>query len=604
MKIDVYKNEIDTYFEFERNKYGVDETDNIITPNTSWFLLKPSMTDEKMNKYKLSPGEILKIGRITMRIRDIIFDGKNKYNMDESLILNESMVSKENINEMHTLKTEGEGKRLLLGINKKIKTYRNKRKDFDENDTGFDKKEKIKSLKKKDFKKSLNHLSKLEKKNKICRICYIQEEDEENNPLVQPCICDGSLKYIHLQCLSQWVHTHSCEKLETNNNCSIYLIKPIQCELCKTKFPDYIKFKSKFFPLINFTKEYKSYLTLESLTLDKHRNKFIYVVSLDKSGKIALGKNYNCQIVLSDRSIENVHCFMVVSNKQVYLEDNDSKFGTLVLVQTRRIKLYQDIPLYLQIGRSFLEILVKKDFKLFDCCVSDEKSNIYSYYEQNEKYIKNNMGLIVKDEDEESESFIKNNNTQEVKLYDYNNNSMSLGKDKMSDNEYLLIKRIKNNKNMKKSVYNELTIVQPEKKQNDENSNGNLKQPDDENEHNINQDNKQNDEYSEEIKIENDNESNEDNNQAMEEIYNNENDNKEENKNESKILEENKNKDEKSIIADKKSLDEDNKKEINEVESNINIPNDLNNNIIKYLNERDGSNKENEIIDLNESKNN
>ena len=191
MKIDVYKNEIDTYFEFERNKYGVDETDNIITPNTSWFLLKPSMTDEKMNKYKLSPGEILKIGRITMRIRDIIFDGKNKYNMDESLILNESMVSKENINEMHTLKTEGEGKRLLLGINKKIKTYRNKRKDFDENDTGFDKKEKIKSLKKKDFKKSLNHLSKLEKKNKICRICYIQEEDEENNPLVQPCICDG-----------------------------------------------------------------------------------------------------------------------------------------------------------------------------------------------------------------------------------------------------------------------------------------------------------------------------------------------------------------------------------------------------------------------------
>ena len=549
MKIDVYKNEIDTYFEFERNKYGVDETDNIITPNTSWFLLKPSMTDEKMNKYKLSPGEILKIGRITMRIRDIIFDGKNKYNMDESLILNESMVSKENINEMHTLKTEGEGKRLLLGINKKIKTYRNKRKDFDENDTGFDKKEKIKSLKKKDFKKSLNHLSKLEKKNKICRICYIQEEDEENNPLVQPCICDGSLKYIHLQCLSQWVHTHSCEKLETNNNCSIYLIKPIQ-------------------------------------------------------GKIALGKNYNCQIVLSDRSIENVHCFMVVSNKQVYLEDNDSKFGTLVLVQTRRIKLYQDIPLYLQIGRSFLEILVKKDFKLFDCCVSDEKSNIYSYYEQNEKYIKNNMGLIVKDEDEESESFIKNNNTQEVKLYDYNNNSMSLGKDKMSDNEYLLIKRIKNNKNMKKSVYNELTIVQPEKKQNDENSNGNLKQPDDENEHNINQDNKQNDEYSEEIKIENDNESNEDNNQAMEEIYNNENDNKEENKNESKILEENKNKDEKSIIADKKSLDEDNKKEINEVESNINKPNDLNNNIIKYLNERDGSNKENEIIDLNESKNN
>ena len=50
MKIDVYKNELDTYFEFERNKYGLDETDNIVTPNTSWFLLKPAMIDEKMNK--------------------------------------------------------------------------------------------------------------------------------------------------------------------------------------------------------------------------------------------------------------------------------------------------------------------------------------------------------------------------------------------------------------------------------------------------------------------------------------------------------------------------------------------------------------------------
>ena len=59
MKIDVYRNQLDTYFEFERNKYGKDETDNIITPNTSWFVLKPSMMDEKMNKYKLSQGEIM-----------------------------------------------------------------------------------------------------------------------------------------------------------------------------------------------------------------------------------------------------------------------------------------------------------------------------------------------------------------------------------------------------------------------------------------------------------------------------------------------------------------------------------------------------------------
>ena len=94
MKLNVYQNEIDTFFEFERNKYGVDETDNIVTQNSSWFVLKPSMIDEKMNKYKLNPGEIIKIGRITMRIRDIVFEGKNKYNSNNSMLLNESITSK------------------------------------------------------------------------------------------------------------------------------------------------------------------------------------------------------------------------------------------------------------------------------------------------------------------------------------------------------------------------------------------------------------------------------------------------------------------------------------------------------------------------------
>ena len=502
MKLNVYQNEIDTFFEFERNKYGVDETDNIVTQNSSWFVLKPSMIDEKMNKYKLNPGEIIKIGRITMRIRDIVFEGKNKYNSNNSMLLNESITSKKNLNEMQTLKTDGGGVTLLLGINKKNHKYRNIKRTFEKLDTNVERKEKINVIKKNELKKNLDLYQRIEKKNKVCRICYIQEEDEDNNPLVQPCNCDGSLKYIHLQCLSQWIYTHSCEKLEINNKCSIYLIKPVVCELCKTKFPDYIKFKNRFFPLINFTNEYNSYLTLESLTLDKYQNKFIYVVSIEENRKIPIGKHHDCEIVLSDRSIDIIHCFMTINNKQVYLEDNDSKFGTLILVQTKRIKLYQGIPLYLQIGRSFLEVLVKKEFKLFDCCVSEDKNNIYTYYEQNEKYIKKDMSLVVKDEDNESESLIKNNNTEEVKLYDFENNSVNIGNnDKMSDNEYLQIKRIKRNKNIQKNI-TDLTFERKEETQKEINSNDDKEKSKEENL------NIQKDETSQEIKIENESEDN------------------------------------------------------------------------------------------------
>ena len=604
MKLNVYQNEIDTFFEFERNKYGVDETDNIVTQNSSWFVLKPSMIDEKMNKYKLNPGEIIKIGRITMRIRDIVFEGKNKYNSNNSMLLNESITSKKNLNEMQTLKTDGGGVTLLLGINKKNHKYRNIKRTFEKLDTNVERKEKINIIKKNELKKNLDLYQRIEKKNKVCRICYIQEEDEDNNPLVQPCNCDGSLKYIHLQCLSQWIYTHSCEKLEINNKCSIYLIKPVVCELCKTKFPDYIKFKNRFFPLINFTNEYNSYLTLESLTLDKYQNKFIYVVSIEENRKIPIGKHHDCEIVLSDRSIDIIHCFMTINNKQVYLEDNDSKFGTLILVQTKRIKLYQGIPLYLQIGRSFLEVLVKKEFKLFDCCVSEDKNNIYTYYEQNEKYIKKDMSLVVKDEDNESESLIKNNNTEEVKLYDFENNSVNIGNnDKMSDNEYLQIKRIKRNKNIQKNI-TDLTFEQKEETQKEINSNDDKEKSKEENL------NIQKDETSQEIKIENESEDNKIEKKEIEkngesEINKNENNNSDninlENKSESKITDNNNL--EKSLNNVIKSLNEDNKIEnIKEIENNEHSENEKDNNILKNTDEINEINKENEIIDLNRSK--
>lgn len=40
---------------------------------------------------------------------------------------------------------------------------------------------------------------------KECRICFEQEVDP-NDPLIAPCLCDGTSKYIHLSCLNNWRH--------------------------------------------------------------------------------------------------------------------------------------------------------------------------------------------------------------------------------------------------------------------------------------------------------------------------------------------------------------------------------------------------------------
>lgn len=51
----------------------------------------------------------------------------------------------------------------------------------------------------------------------ICRICHC--EADFDNPLLSPCYCSGSLKYVHQSCLRQWLaasDTRSCELCKFN----------------------------------------------------------------------------------------------------------------------------------------------------------------------------------------------------------------------------------------------------------------------------------------------------------------------------------------------------------------------------------------------------
>ncbi|CAL8367963.1 unnamed protein product [Gadus morhua 'NCC'] len=52
----------------------------------------------------------------------------------------------------------------------------------------------------------------------ICRICHC--EGDEESPLITPCHCTGSLRYVHQSCLQQWIKS-------SDTRC---------CELCKYEF--------------------------------------------------------------------------------------------------------------------------------------------------------------------------------------------------------------------------------------------------------------------------------------------------------------------------------------------------------------------------------
>eukprot|EP01084_Bolivina_argentea_P244139 409086_1 len=46
----------------------------------------------------------------------------------------------------------------------------------------------------------------------ICRICRANHTNEK--PLYHPCLCSGTIKYIHEQCLSEWLQHSGQNKCE------------------------------------------------------------------------------------------------------------------------------------------------------------------------------------------------------------------------------------------------------------------------------------------------------------------------------------------------------------------------------------------------------
>ena len=357
------------------NKFTIDtneQNDSLFkSDNSSWFIFKSSKTIEKPKNYKIHEGDILKIGRITARIREIKLKNKENYKTDNTFNTNL------NLRESNILKNGN------IEIKKKIKVEKKKRK-------------------------------------KTCRICYI-DDDTNENPLIQPCTCSGTMRYIHLDCLKQWIATKSLVKIESNDNCTIYKVKYVECELCKSKLPDYVKHNSKLYCVLEFNSDYDSYICIESLNVDKRKNRYLYIGNLENKKELKVGRGHDCDLLLSDVSVSRFHFKIMQHFDNLFIEDHDSKFGTLILIQTPELILNYTLPLYIQVGRTFLLIKIKKHFSLFSCCNISEKINEYYYHLQNEKHIHYHKNIIVKEEDEkddddDNEIEINNQNVHHLKV--------------------------------------------------------------------------------------------------------------------------------------------------------------------------------------------
>ena len=94
-----------------------------------------------------------------------------------------------------------------------------------------------------------------------CRFCL--EDGTNSNPLICPCKCSGSVRYVHLKCIRQWLDTRL--NISHEEHCTIVKWTPLTCEICKVHFKYRVFLDNVKYYTLEIPKPVKPYLVLEAV---------------------------------------------------------------------------------------------------------------------------------------------------------------------------------------------------------------------------------------------------------------------------------------------------------------------------------------------------
>lgn len=189
----------------------------------------------------------------------------------------------------------------------------------------------------------------------MCRFCWSAESTEEN-PCIVPCKCSGSVGFIHYKCLRDWLQV-KMQSRETDNYTTLFW-KNFECEICKFGYPYLFRVNQKLYKLVDIKKPRTgNYMVMESLPLEKNTSRTIHVLIFSpEHDRFTMGRGHESLIRVNDISVSRLHAILKQTNEGIFIQDNQSKFGTLVLIKENELKLEHEKNYIFQVGRSVLSI--------------------------------------------------------------------------------------------------------------------------------------------------------------------------------------------------------------------------------------------------------
>ena len=471
----------------------------------------------KNNFYKISQGDIIKLGRIYLKLLDMqleevnpeINNNSSTYNNSKILVKNSSYNSSIikgqkvikgsfcNINDKESLlslsndiRYKNKSYQKEINILNKNKIDNNSNQKFRNNfflprinsaEELFMIKPKIKlksNIKEKNSDYKDTNKVKNSEKIKICRICY-GDKSIKDNPLLCPCACKGSMKYIHYLCLKNWLNSKIESEIEQNSEDATtisYSKKDLCCELCKSQFPDYIRYDGILYNISFYKPKFKEFIMFETLKIERGKVKYISIISLDNKDTVKIGRSRDCDFSIPEISISRSHSIIHKVKGELYIEDKKSKFGTLILVQNDKIEINRNIPLRLQINRTYIKIKINLPIP-FWCCYSNSnttQNEKVDYQIQNKEFLNVFAYFNIKDNNNISLDSEEKNNDEERNLVDSDdkviekNNLSNIHKEKKNKtNDKILISGDEEDQTSEKNYFNNLINI--------ENKNGYIK---------------------------------------------------------------------------------------------------------------------------------
>lgn len=191
---------------------------------------------------------------------------------------------------------------------------------------------------------------------RVCRICLL-ENATEDDPLIAPCQCKGTIEHVHLKCIQQWTK----DRVRQTRSNGSYFYRPLSCELCRAQYASHARFSgltllglgtSGCLPVVELPPVKPPFVVLENISRDDQGH---HVISLADEKLAKIGRGHSSDIRIDDVSISRWHASIRFSDGEFLLEDNASKFGTSIPVKRLQLLGTDDTTL-IQVGRTVLSL--------------------------------------------------------------------------------------------------------------------------------------------------------------------------------------------------------------------------------------------------------